>query len=114
MALSAERYSFTFETRGIARSVNLCQFNDGFDGRESTIIYHWLVGVATAYATAVRSDVPDAILGLRGLVLGDSRLEGSGAEMVGHSKLAEVSFEVKFLGEQVIKQLLKDVGWAVG
>ena len=44
MALSVERYSFSFETRGIARAVNVSTMMVLMDGN------HWLVGVASIWS----------------------------------------------------------------
>ena len=92
MALAAERYSFTFETRGTSRAVNASSMMLCWTG-----IIGWWAWQAFAERRSGRMFQMQYSVYMA-LVLGGLRLEDGGAAVL-DSKLAEVSFEVEFLGE---------------
>ena len=89
-----------------------CQFNDGFDGRESLL--HWLVGMARHMLrpSGRMFQMQYSVYGALCWAIADWK--AAAPRWLDIASWQKCLLRSKFLGEQVIKQLLKDVGWAVG
>ena len=100
MALNAERYTFTVETRGTTRAVNSSSLMVQMDGE------HWLVGVARNLLRPVGRSFQMTYAAYGALCWSVASWKGVASGIL-DSKLADFSFQVEYLGE-VIKQLLTD------
>ena len=100
MALNAERYSFTFETRGTTRTVNASSLMVLVDGE------HYLVGVARNLLRPVGRSFQMTYAMYGALCWAVSNWKGSPAAVL-DSKLADFSFEVEYMGE-IMRQMLTD------
>ena len=100
MALAAERYSFSFETRGSARAVNSSSLQVVVDGG------HWFVDVARHLLKPVGRvfHIPYSVYMALCWAVADWR---SATAAVLDRKVAEVGFEVEFMHE-LLRQLLTD------
>ena len=100
MALNAEKYAFSFETRGTTRAVNASSLMVQVDGD------HWLVGVGRNLLRPVGRSFQLTYAAYGALCWSVANWKGAAAGIL-DSKLADFSFQVEFLGE-IIQQLLTD------
>ena len=92
--MNAERYSFTFETHGVARTVNASSLMVMVDGE------HWLVGVGRNLLRPVGQSFQMTYAMYGALCWSVASWKGAASAILElDSKLADFSFEVEFLGE---------------
>ena len=89
MALNAERYTFTFETRGTTRNVNASSLMVLVDGE------HYLVGVARNLLRPVGRSFQMTYATYGALCWAVSNWKGSPAAVL-DSKLSDFSFQVEY------------------